>query len=395
MDTVAYTYGDTTWGDLMTTYDGNWIHYDGVGNPDTDGTWDYTWRNGRELASMTDGSTTWTFTYNADGIRTKKTNGTTVYKYTYNGSTLTQLDVATNRLFFVYDGTSPTAVVFNNTTYYYVTNLQGDIIAILNGSGTKVVEYTYDAWGNILSTTGTLASTLGVLNPLRYRGYVYDSETGLYYVSSRYYDPEIGRWINADDTAYLGADGTPLSYNLFAYCKNNPVMGYDPTGHFLISTAVLIGAIVGGVIGGTVGGVSTYTVAKSNGAEGWELAGWTALGIVGGGAVGAAVGAAVGYGVGYLAGGTYANGLAAKSVESGVKAFASQANKVHHVLSKAGHNLSGYTAKAMKKLMRKTLTNGVVGPYKSVQSAYWATMNSEVTFTIVNGILKISDMWIR
>ena len=70
------------------------------------------------------------------------------------------------------------------------------------------------------------------LNPLRYRGYYYDTETGFYYLQSRYYDPEIGRWINADDTAYLGADGTPLSYNLFAYCKNNPVMGYDPTGHF-------------------------------------------------------------------------------------------------------------------------------------------------------------------
>ena len=103
---------------------------------------------------------------------------------------------------------------------------------LLDADGEMVVDYTVDAWGRVYAIGGTMASTLGVLNPLIYRGYVYDHETGLYYVSSRYYDPEIGRWINADDTAYLGADGTLLSYNLFAYCKNNPVMGYYPTGHF-------------------------------------------------------------------------------------------------------------------------------------------------------------------
>ena len=108
----------------------------------------------------------------------------------------------------------------------YVTNLQGDVVQIRQGT-TPVVNYTYDAWGKLLTISGDLASTLGTHNPLRYRGYVYDTETGLYYVSSRYYDPEIGRWINADDTAYLGADGTPLSYNLFAYCVNNPVNRTD------------------------------------------------------------------------------------------------------------------------------------------------------------------------
>ena len=88
-----------------------------------------------------------------------------------------------------------------------------------------------DSWGKLLSTSGSLASTLGKNNPFRYRGYVYDEETGFYYVSSRYYDPEIGRFINADDIAYLGMRGL-TSYNLFAYCGNNPVMGYDPYGTF-------------------------------------------------------------------------------------------------------------------------------------------------------------------
>ena len=89
----------------------------------------------------------------------------------------------------------------------------------------------FDSWGKLLSTSGSLASTLGKNNPFRYRGYVYDEETGFYYVSSRYYDPEIGRFINADDIAYLGMGGL-TSYNLFAYCGNNPVMGYDPYGTF-------------------------------------------------------------------------------------------------------------------------------------------------------------------
>ena len=106
--------------------------------------------------------------------------------------------------------------------------------------------------------------------------------------------------------------------NLYAYCGNDPVNYVDPTGHFLISTAVLIGAIIGAVAIGTVGGIVAYNIAKNNGAEGWELVGWTLLGIGVGAIVGAAVGAAVGYAVGYLAGGTYANGLVAKSVHRGL-----------------------------------------------------------------------------
>ena len=116
---------------------------------------------------------------------------------------------------------------------------------LVNSSGTQVVAYTYDAWGNPLSTTGTMADTLGKLNPLRYRGYVYDTETGLYYVSSRYYDPEFGRFINADDIDYLGADGSPLSYNLFAYCLNNPVNRFDVNGNWSMPNwlKVTVGAV--------------------------------------------------------------------------------------------------------------------------------------------------------
>jgi RHS repeat-associated protein len=103
------------------------------------------------------------------------------------------------------------------------------VIGILDSTGTQVVEYTYNPWGEILSITGTMADTIGQQNPLRYRGYYYDNETGLYYVSSRYYDPEIGRWINADNQLSTGSDLTGM--NLFAYCGNNPVNRIDLDGH--------------------------------------------------------------------------------------------------------------------------------------------------------------------
>ena len=254
-----YGYGDTNWGDLLKTYNGTSISYDSIGNPLNDGTWTYTWQEGRKLATMSKSGTTWTFTYDANGMRTKRTTGSTTYNYTYHGSQLTHMTYGAIELHFNYDASGrPLSFTYSDTTntnitYYYVLNLQGDVVGILDSTGEKVVGYIYDAWGRLIDTTGSMKLTLGKYNPLRYRGYVYDEETGLYYVSSRYYNPEIGRWINADAIDYLGADGSPLSYNLFAYCKNNPVMGYDPTGHWdwdlfgkvLVTTAIVAACLTG------------------------------------------------------------------------------------------------------------------------------------------------------
>ncbi len=129
----------------------------------------------------------------------------------------------------------PWTLYHNGNTYYYVTNLQGDVIAILDSQGNTLVTYTYDAWGNLLSTTGAMAATLGVNNLLRYRGYVYDTETQLYYLQSRYYNPEIGRFINAD--ALVSTGQGILGYNMFVYCGNNPVANSDPFGLFFERTA--------------------------------------------------------------------------------------------------------------------------------------------------------------
>ena len=120
----------------------------------------------------------------------------------------------------------------NDVNYLYRKNAQGDIAHILDNTGMVVAKYVYDAWGNHVIVDGNgndLASGVGVLNPFRYRGYYYDTETNLYYLQTRYYDPEAGRFLSQDDVSYLAPDNIN-GLNLYAYCANNPVMNVDPTG---------------------------------------------------------------------------------------------------------------------------------------------------------------------
>ena len=120
--------------------------------------------------------------------------------------------------------------------YYYVKNAQGDITDITDDWGNIIASYAYDPWGKVLSVTGTNLE-IANLNPFRYRSYYYDSDIEMYYLQSRYYDPEVGRFINCDDVRYIGATQTELSYNAFAYCENDPVNNSDPTGHSITLTA--------------------------------------------------------------------------------------------------------------------------------------------------------------
>ena len=135
----------------------------------------------------------------------------------------------TDSVYYYYD-TSGSVIGFslNDTFYFYGKNIQGDIKYIYDANGSIITEYCYDAWGKTLSITGSLASAVGEKNPFRYRGYYYDRETGFYYLNSRYYDPQVGRFINADGV--MGANGGFLSYNLFSYCSNNPVIFSDHSG---------------------------------------------------------------------------------------------------------------------------------------------------------------------
>ena len=129
-----------------------------------------------------------------------------------------------------------------NSEYYYIRNGQGDIIGILDSSGTQIVSYVYDSWGKLVSISGSQADTIGEANPFRYRGYYYDTETGLYYLQSRYYDSEVGRFLNIDSV--MGVNGDIHTYNLFAYCGNNPVNRADPTGCMFIADDLVFGIVV-------------------------------------------------------------------------------------------------------------------------------------------------------
>jgi len=242
----TYSYTNSQWVDQLTTFNGQSITYDEIGNPLSyynGSRYTFTW-NGRELATAVKGSTSISYKYGADGLRTQKTVGSTVYNYYYADGLLIRQTWGTNYMDFLYDESgSAYSFIYNGTQYYYVKNLQGDVMRIVNTSGTVVANYFYDAWGKVTNS----GNIVGLYNPIRYRGYYYDTDTGFYYLQSRYYDPAIKRFISADDTDNLGANGDFTSLNLYAYCGNNPVAREDEAGEFWL-TSVLIAAAVGGVI---------------------------------------------------------------------------------------------------------------------------------------------------
>ena len=253
------------------------------------------------MQTATKGNTTWTYTYNADGLRTGKTNGTTTYTYTWNENRqLSSMTWNTGYALFYYDANgTPNSVVIDDgydvQTYCYVTNLQGDIVGLISAeSGDWAVTYEYDAWGNLLDKKGYSSGYAGayVYNPLTYKGYLYDEETGFYYLQSRYYDPKVGRFLNSDDPMFWGANGNILSCSLFTYCNSNPINMADITGN--IATNV-IGAIIGGVIGAVGGAFLGKWLADRLGITGF----WARVAFIG--AVSLLVGAAaaaIGYFIG-------------------------------------------------------------------------------------------------
>ena len=232
LETVTYTYGDANWRDKLTAVNGNAIRYDAIGNPLNDGTWTYIWQNGRQLQKMQKAGVTAEFVYNADGLRVQKTVNGVATKYTLHGKNIVHITSGTDELHFFYDAQNrPAMVVYNGAAYAYVKSLQGDILAILDENGNTVVSYGYDAWGAPLWCTGELAETLGKVQPFRYRGYAFDEETGLYYLRSRYYNPQIERFVTPDNTFFLTCDiANPIATNLFGYCNNNPSTSSDNDG---------------------------------------------------------------------------------------------------------------------------------------------------------------------
>ena len=168
-------------------------------------------------------TTTIVYEYNEDGLRTKKTaTSTGVTEYILHGKNIVHMTQGEHELHFYYDAQDkPSIVIYDGTAYGYLYNLQGDVVAIVDGTGAKVVEYGYDAWGKPTSKTESLASTLGTVQPFRYRGYVFDEESGDYYLRSRYYRPDRGRFLNAD--CYINA-------NVYGYCECSPISYNDNDG---------------------------------------------------------------------------------------------------------------------------------------------------------------------
>ena len=318
--TDTYAYEDSDWKDLLTSYNGQKLTYDAVGNPLSynNGTaWKFTWENAHDLATAKGNGKSISYHYDMDGVRDSKTVDDVKHEYITQGGNVTLErwnDGEEKSLEFIYDnGGAPYSVIYSRgnevDTYYYILNQQGDVIRIVDTSGKTVSEYTYNGWGEILNVSNAKDSEIGTLNPIRYRGYYYDFELNMYYLQSRYYDPVMKRMIASDDES-LTADATLNNNNLFAYCDNNPVNRADTEGE--------IWNVIAGAVLGASFNVATQMLANS--ISGDKLSS---------GLVSAAVSGAIGGAVTALPGMGTVGEIIVNSVTSGVVEATSQvrANK--------------------------------------------------------------------
>ena len=286
----SFGYTNPSWPDLLTSvtvggttkdilYEGQTQTSDvpSSGNPVTyynGKDYTFTWTKGRQLASATVDGKQISYTYDMSGVRTSKTVDGTTYNYTTLSGKVMRQTWGNKSLEFVYDdGSQPFAMIYKHGSetelYYYLVNAQGDVSAILDSGGKIAASYDYDAWGNCTVYDSSDAA-IGDLNPLRYRGYYYDAETGFYYLQSRYYDFANCRFINADG---LFADSF-IGTNLFAYCMNNPVNMSDHTGHWpqwlknvastVVNAVKKAGTVVVNTVKSVVSSVTNIVKASSN-----------------------------------------------------------------------------------------------------------------------------------
>ncbi len=256
----TFEFNNSNWEDQLTKYGDIEYVYDEIGNPICIGNTTLTWINGRQLESYGNNH----YKYDINGIRISKIVDNVETKYHLEGNKIIFEEKGNDVIYYIYNGNDIIGFQYNDEVYYYIKNIQQDIIGILDSNYNVVARYTYDAWGNILFIQDTDGHFLydeedhiANINPFRYRSYYYDSEIKLYYLNSRYYDPSIGRFLNAD--GIIGANQDLLGYNLYAYCSNNPIMFSDLSGRedmlievsrYINSICTKIGATLATLFGG-------------------------------------------------------------------------------------------------------------------------------------------------
>lgn len=296
---VVFEY-DSTIKDKLVKANGQTVEYNDFNpfNPTKGNNKSYTWV-GRRLTKVESLKVIVSYEYNEQGLRSKKTVNGVATKFYYDGDLLITQIKGTERLDFLYDENNMLyGFLYNNVKYFYVRDVLQNILGIIDETGTLVVKYDCDAWGNNQTITGTLATTMGEVNPFRYKGYYYDSETNMYYCKSRYYVPEWCRWLNADSIDYLEPESLS-GMNLFAYCGNDPISCIDPSGHIAITlTAILSAAALGAIVGATsllVTNLACNLLIHRQNISEWKFSSWQSY-------VGAAIGGAAGGVVSLVAG---------------------------------------------------------------------------------------------
>ena len=375
-------------GDRLVNYNGESVAYNVLGNPTSYRGNAIEWQYGNRLTKF--GTTT--FAYDGAGRRVGK--GNIAFTYDSDGRLLKQ----SNGLEFIYDNSGVIGLKYGENTYFYRRDCQGNIIAILDSAGAVVVEYKYDAWGNHEAEVASEDYvTLAEINPFRYRGYYFDEETGLYYLQTRYYDPEVGRFISRDSIEYADPE-TICGLNLYAYCGNNPVMNVDPMGNAWwdwlagvlavvgialvagaiavltagIGTAIMVGTMAGAVLHGAAVGalVGAGIGMVAGGIIGGAVTGWSVNGILAGIGIGLGAGAIIGAIVGGAAGGFHYAWQ--QSVLSKASSFSSGGKtELHHIVEQCQQAKSGFAKELIKNARNeiridKVLHGKISGYYSSI-----------------------------
>ena len=237
---------DEKWKDKLLKWGSTEMTYDACGNMLKKGNTSFTWTQGRKLSAISNGKSI-RYYYDHTGARVKKVVDGVTTEYRIAGSLIVSERTGDETIWYQYDSAARlVAMMIGGARYNYVRNVQNDIIGLIDSAGKRVVSYKYDSWGKTISITGTLAATIGKKNPFRYRGYYFDVESSMYYLQSRYYDPEIRRFVSADKVDITFCGESLRNKNLYAYCDGNPITRIEVSGEFAVEIIITLKVMAAG-----------------------------------------------------------------------------------------------------------------------------------------------------